>query len=76
MVKVVTMLQSLAAIPGRRRRCLAQQRFNVMATLVEDLVARAGFSAQTLLVCFLDKLLSDEDDDDDINADATYLMLH
>lgn len=36
------------------------QRFDIMSARVEDLITNAGFSAQTLLGCLLDKLLEDD----------------
>jgi DNA polymerase III delta prime subunit len=36
------------------------KRFDTMAAQVEDLVTHAGYSAQTLLPCLLDKLLLDD----------------
>jgi replication factor C subunit 2/4 len=41
------------------------KRFDTMAAQVEDLVTHAGYSAQTLLPCLLDKLLLDDDEDND-----------
>lgn len=35
------------------------KRFDSMSSQVEDLITNAGFSAQTLLTCLLDKLLDD-----------------
>lgn len=39
------------------------KRFDLMAKNVEDLIVNAGFSAQTLLGCLLDKLLEEDAND-------------
>lgn len=51
------------------------KRFDVMAAQVEDLVTHAGYSAQTLLTCLLDKLLLDDDDADDDQITTTTTKL-
>jgi replication factor C subunit 2/4 len=52
------------------RSMTTSKRFDVMAAQVEDLVTHAGFSAQTLLTCLLDKLLLDDDDNEANNIIA------